>query len=358
MLVFRQLFDPQSSTYSYLLGDRASNEAILIDPVFEQAARDMALLRELELGLVTTLDTHAHADHVTGAWLLKQRLGGKIAISAASGAEGADIRLGDGDRISFGKRHVTALATPGHTNGCMTFVLDDESMAFTGDTLLIRGCGRTDFQQGSAHRLYLSIKTRIFTLPDDCLLWPGHDYRGLTVTSVAEEKAHNPRLGGNISESDFAGYMEHLGLPHPRQIDIAVPANMICGRLTDGVLATEGPGWAPATFTFAGFWEIDPSWVEEHGTALQIVDVREAEEFAGPLGRVPGALNIPLGTLAARAGELSRDERPVITVCRSGARSAQAVTILKKAGFDKVANMAGGMLRWRALNLPTQDARD
>ena len=357
MLIFRQLFDPQSSTYSYLLGDGGTYEAILIDPVFEQAARDAALVQELGLTLAATLDSHVHADHVTGAWLLAKRLGSKIAISAAGGAKGADIRLADGDRVSFGKRYVTARATPGHTDGCMSFVLDDESMAFTGDALLIRGCGRTDFQQGSAHKLYQSVHGRIFTLPGDCLLYPGHDYRGLTVTSVAEERAHNPRLGGEIGEADFAGYMDNLNLAHPKQIKAAVPANMVCGRPADEALAEAGPGWAPLTFTFAGFWEIEPAWVEEHGGRVQIVDVREAEEFTGPLGRVPGSIPIPLGELESRAGELSSD-KPVVTVCRAGARSAQAIAILKKAGFENVANMAGGMLRWRAQQLPAQGARD
>jgi sulfur dioxygenase len=357
MLLFRQLFDPQSSTYSYLLGDRSTGEAILIDPVFEQVARDAALIRELGLRLIATADTHVHADHVTGAWLLRKRLGARIAISAASGALGADLPLADADRVCFGARYLTARATPGHTNGCTTFVLDDESMAFTGDALLIRGCGRTDFQQGSAHLLYLSVKRRIFTLPDDCLLWPGHDYGGLTSTSVAEEKAHNPRLGGNISESDFAGYMSHLHLPHPRKIDIAVPANMACGRPADEAAAGDGPSWAPLTFKFSGFWEIEPAWVEENGEGLQIVDVREPDEFAGALGHIAGARLIPLGELERRAGELAKD-RPVVTVCRAGARSAQAASILRKAGFDKVANLAGGMLRWRAQNLATQDARD
>ena len=357
MRLFRQLFDLQSSTYSYLLGDRASGDAILIDPVFEQAARDAALLRELGLRLVATLDTHTHADHVTGAWLLKRLLGSKIVVTAQSGAEGADTHLADLERVHFGKRHVTALATPGHTNGCMTFVLDDESMAFTGDALLIRGCGRTDFQQGSAQRLFQSIKTRIFTLPDDCLLWPGHDYRGLTSTSVAEERAHNPRLGGNISETDFTGYMNHLGLAHPKQIDVAVPANLRCGRPADEALALSGPNWAPLTFTFAGFWEIEPGWVEEHAAQVQIVDVREAEEFAGPLGHIQGARLMPLGELDKLAQDLAKD-RPVVTVCRSGARSAQAVAMLRKAGFGKVANLAGGMLRWRSQNLPAQGAKD
>jgi glyoxylase-like metal-dependent hydrolase (beta-lactamase superfamily II)/rhodanese-related sulfurtransferase len=357
MLIFRQLFDPQSWTYSYLLADSMAGEAILIDPVFEQAARDAAQIRELGLKLVATLDTHMHADHVTGAWLLRKRLGGKIAISAASGAEGADIFLDDGNRIDFGKRYVTARSTPGHTDGCMSFILDDESRAFTGDALLIRGCGRTDFQHGSAHKLYQSIKSKIFTLPDDCLLYPAHDYRGLTVTSVAEEKAHNPRLGGNISEDDFAGYMEHLGLPHPMQIDLALPANMVCGRPINEARLKDEPDWAPLTFTFAGFWEIEPAWVEEHGNDVQIVDVRDEDEYHGPLGHIAGARLLPLAELARRSNELTRD-RPVITVCRAGARSAQAVTILKKAGFEEVANMAGGMLRWHAQKLPALGVQD
>ena len=357
MLVLRQLFDPPSCTYTYLLGDRHAGQAILIDPVFEQAARDAALLKELGLTLVATLDTHAHADHVTGAWLLQQRLGSKIAISAASQAHGADLQLVEGDRIDFGNRHVTARATPGHTDGCMTFVLDDERMAFTGDALLIRGCGRTDFQQGSAHNLYVSIKTRIFTLGDDCLLWPGHDYRGVTVTSVGEEKTYNPRLGGNISEADFTGYMNHLGLPHPKQIDVAVPANMVCGRPNNDDAPLHDPDWAPLNFTFAGFWEIEPDWVSEHQANVQIIDVRDPDEYQGPLGHIAGALSIPLDQLERRVTELSAD-RPLVAVCRSGARSAQATVILKKSGFARVANLAGGMLRWRAQNLPAKGACD
>lgn len=356
-MIFRQLFDPQSSTYTYLLGDPATKQAVLIDPVFEQAQRDAALIGELGLELLFTLDTHVHADHVTGAWLLRKRLGSKIAISAAGGAVGADVYLEDGGKVEFGKRYVTALATPGHTDGCMSFVLDDETMAFTGDALLIRGCGRTDFQQGSPQSLYRSIRTKVFCLPGDCLLYPGHDYRGLTVTSVEEERAHNPRLGGDIGEADFAGYMNNLGLAHPKQIDVAVPANMVCGKPADEAIATDGPGWAPLTFTFAGIWEIQPHWVEENGAHFQIVDVREADEFDGPLGHVLGSAHIPLGDLEKRAGELSKDT-PVVTVCRSGSRSAQATVILRKAGFEAVANMSGGMLRWRTQRLPTEGARD
>jgi len=356
MLIFRQLFDPQSSTYTYLLADSRSAEAILIDPVFEQAARDAALINELKLKLVATIDTHAHADHITAAWLHRHRLGSRIAVSAASGAEGADIQVADGDRISFGDRFITARATPGHTDGCMSFVLDDESKVFTGDALMIRGCGRTDFQQGSARRLYESVRMKLFTLPETCLVYPAHDYRGLTVSSIAEERAFNPRLGGDIGAEDFAGYMENLNLPHPKQIDAALPANMVCGKPADDSLLEAEPGWAPLTFTFAGFWEIEPEWVEEHGAGFQIVDVRGREEFNGPLGHVPGSMPIPLAELLSRSEELSKD-RPVVTVCRSGARSAQAVVLLKKAGFEDVANMAGGMLRWRARQLPVEGVR-
>lgn len=355
-MIFRQLFDPQSSTYSYLLADERSGEAVLIDPVFEQARRDRALLAELGLKLQCTLETHVHADHVTGAWLLKQQLNSRIVLSALSGAQGADVPLAHGDRVPFGSRYLEARETPGHTNGCMTFVLDDESMAFTGDALLIRGCGRTDFQQGSARTLYRSVHSQIFTLPSSCLLYPGHDYRGLTVTSVDEERRLNPRLGSGIGEADFTGYMNNLGLPHPKQIDVAVPANLQCGQMPGAPSQLAEPAWAPLTFTFAGIWEIHPHALEEITGKVQVVDVRETTEFNGPLGHVKTAVLIPLGELAARAGELSH-ERPVVAVCRSGARSAQACVILQRQGFNDVANLAGGMLRWRAEGFAVEGGR-
>ncbi len=351
MLIFRQLFDQQSSTYTYLLADPGAREAVLIDPVFEQAQRDAALVAELGLKLGWTIETHVHADHVTGAWLHKQRLGSRIAISKASGAEGADRYLAPGDRVEFGRRALEARATPGHTGGCLTYVLDDRSMAFTGDALLIRGCGRTDFQQGSPHALYRSVREQVFSLPDACLVYPAHDYRGLTASSVGEERAFNPRLGGQILEEDFAGYMNNLGLAHPKQMDVAVPANQRCGRPAQAARAEQD--WAPLTYTFSGIWEVQPDWLEEHLREVQIVDVRESAEFNGSLGHVPGARLVPLGSLAARAGELSK-ERPVVTVCRSGARSAQATVLLARAGFENVANLAGGMLRWHAQRLDVE----
>jgi len=335
MLIFRQLFDPKSSTYTYLVGDRRSKEAVLIDSVFELAPRDAALVVELDLKLVATLETHVHADHVTAAWMLKRRFGSAIMVSADSGAENADRYLGHGDRVVFGTRHLTVRATPGHTRGCVTYVLDDESMAFTGDCLLIRGSGRTDFQQGDAGAMYRSVRSQILTLPHACLLYPAHDYRGLTVTSVAEELAFNPRLGGEISEGDFTGYM-----------DVAVPANLKCGQ-PEGEMPATDQAWAPLTFTFAGISEIYPQTLEEIAIPVEIVDVREPDEYVGPLGHIRGAKLIPLGQLTQRVGELSRD-RPLVMVCRSGARSAQATVLLQRAGFPRVANLNGGMLRWRA----------
>lgn len=360
MLVFRQLFDPTSSTYTYLLGD--AGEAVIIDPVFENERRDVALLRELGLRLVATLDTHVHADHVTGAWLLKARCGSRILLSEAAAAANADQLLKHGDRVPFGGRHLEVRATPGHTSGCLTYVLDDHTMAFTGDSLLIRGCGRTDFQQGSPQALYRSVREQILSLPPACLLYPGHDYRGLTVTSVAEEKRFNPRLGGDVDVADFAGYMNNLGLPHPKLMDIAVPANLRCGRPEGDAALPQEPSWAPLTCTFGGIWEIQPTALQERRAGnqageIQIVDVREPHEFTDALGHIHGAQLLPLSQLAARAGEIDRT-RPVVAVCRSGARSAQATVLLQKSGFTQVANLAGGMLRWRGESLPVEGSAD
>jgi rhodanese-related sulfurtransferase len=228
-------------------------------------------------------------------------------------------------------------------------------MAFTGDALLIRGCGRTDFQQGDAHSLFRSVRSQIFSLPDACLLYPGHDYRGLTATSVGEEKLYNPRLAESIGEEDFVGYMTHLGLPHPKQMEHAVPANLQCGKPKSA--PPQDPDWAPLTYTFAGIWEVQPAWLEEHLRDVQIVDVREPDEFNGALGHLPGAKLVPLGSLAENKNHLD-PARPIVVVCRSGARSAQATVMLGKAGFDKVANLSGGMLRWRAQRLPVDGGSD
>jgi rhodanese-related sulfurtransferase len=300
-----------------------------------------------------------HADHVTGAWLLRQRLGSRIALARSSGAAGADRLLDHGERIEFGARWLGVRATPGHTNGCLSYVQDDESRAFSGDCLLIRGCGRTDFQQGDSHALFASVHRQLFTLPGTCLIYPGHDYNGLTVTSVEEERRYNPRLGGEVSEDDFAGHMRNLRLPHPKQLDIAVPANLRCGQPEGDAWAGDEPGWGRVRRSFGGLWEIEPAALAEliSGGRVQIVDVRELAEFHGPMGHLPSAQLIPLGTLESRLVELDRS-RPVVAVCRSGSRSARAVAMLQQAGFAQVANLAGGMLRWRVDGGAVEGAQD
>ncbi len=357
-LVFRQLFDAASSTYTYLLGDPRTRQAVIIDTVFEQHLRDHALLGELGLKLAVAVDTHCHADHVTGAWLMQQATGCRIAVSRRyqPPIQGVDLPLDDGDLITFGGRHLGVRATPGHTDGCMTLVLDDKSMAFTGDALLIRGAGRCDFQHGSAQVLYRSITREIFTLPDACLLFPGHDYSGRTVSSVAEERTHNPRIGGAADERDFVGFMENLNLPHPKQIDVALPANLRSGRPADGKVPRLAD-WGPVRQTYAGLLEVEPEWVAEHLQEVHVLDVRQPQEMQDSLGRIANSQLIPLNELKARLSDVPRD-RPVVAVCHAGMRSGQATVILRSAGLERIANLRGGMLLWSQLGLPTQRNRE
>jgi sulfur dioxygenase len=345
-LIIRQLFDAASSTYTYLVGDPASREAVLIDPVFDQHFRDLALIEELGLTLVATLDTHCHADHVTGSWLMHEATGCRIGVSKRSAGQisGPDLWLGQGDSVRFGQRWLAVRETPGHTAGCLTFVTDDRSMAFTGDCLLIRGAGRCDFQQGDAHTMYRSIKEQIFSLPDDCLVCPGHDYAGRTVSSVGEERAYNPRIGGQADERDFVGFMENLNLPHPKLMDIAVPANLRSGKPETGAVPRPAD-WGPVRQGYSGLLGIDAHWVSEHLDDVHVLDVRHDEELHEMLGRISGAQWIPLHQLKDRLGEVPRD-KPVIAVCHAGMRSGQATLILGKAGFPRVANLQGGMLLW------------
>lgn len=344
-MIFRQLYDATSSTYTYLLGDESSREAMLIDPVFEQVQRDLALIRELKLDLKLVVDTHAHADHITAAWVLKQKTGCLIASGEAVEAENVDLPLQDGQTFGVANIALEARSTPGHTSGCMTYVLADQSKAFTGDALLIRGCGRSDFQQGDPARLYQSINGQIFTLPDSCTLYPAHDYNGRTSTSVAEEREFNARVGGDSNENDFVRYMNAMQLPHPKKIDEALPNNLRSGKPEDGQLPDE-PDWADLRITLAGFAEVEPEWVVQNQPSVTILDVREEDEVTEPdLKALDNLMLIPLGQLSDRVGEVPTD-KPVVTLCRSGRRSSLAIGILKKAGHDKVANIRGGVLQW------------
>ncbi len=347
-MLFRQLFDLTSSTYTYLLACEETTQAILIDPVFEMVQRDMALLRELNLTLVAVLDTHCHADHVTAAWLFKQKTQCKIGSAAVIGASDVDLPLMDGDVVEFGEQSLSVLATPGHTDGCLSFVTQDKKKVFTGDALLIRGCGRCDFQQGNAHTLYHSITEKLFALPADCEVYPAHDYAGRLSSTVTEEQSFNARVGGGASEQDFVGYMNALQLPHPKQIDHAVPANLTSGKPADGAVQPEAP-WAPICFTYSGVPEVTVEWVISNREAVNVLDVRETAELDSPVDRLMGTLVIPLGQLRGRLAEVPTD-KPVVCLCRSGRRSSMAVSILQKSGLTDVANISGGMLRWKELS--------
>jgi sulfur dioxygenase len=223
----RQLFDPGSASYSYLVWDRESREAALIDPVLEQVSRDIKLIRELGLQLNYTLETHVHADHVTGSGILRKTFNSIVMLHENSRAKCADVQIKEGDFIPLGTSKIHVLHTPGHTDSDASYVIP--GAVFTGDALLIRDCGRTDFQSGDAGRLYDSITQKLFALPDETLVYPGHDYGGHSFSSIIEEKLHNPRIGRNTSRDDFIRIMNSLRLDPPRRIHEALPSNLRCG---------------------------------------------------------------------------------------------------------------------------------
>jgi glyoxylase-like metal-dependent hydrolase (beta-lactamase superfamily II) len=229
-VIFYQLFDLESSTYTYLVGDAVSKEAALIDPVLECMERDLKLVNDLGLTLKYVLDTHVHADHITGAGEIRARTGAKSGICAKAAVDCADLALADGARLYLGQKCIVAIATPGHTNTCMSFLF--EGAVFTGDALLIRATGRTDFQQGSAARLYESISKILFMLPENTMVYPGHDYNGQTSSTIGLEKKYNPRIHSGTSEAEFLEIMANLKLSDPKKMKEAVPANLMCGKKT------------------------------------------------------------------------------------------------------------------------------
>jgi glyoxylase-like metal-dependent hydrolase (beta-lactamase superfamily II)/rhodanese-related sulfurtransferase len=357
MMFFRQLFDPETSTYTYLLADEQSREAVLIDSVREQVARDIEIVEQLGLKVTHALETHVHADHVTGAGLLRDRLGCRIVVGERSGVRTADLLIHQGDAILFGHHALEVRETPGHTDGCVSFVCHEAGMAFTGDALLIRGCGRTDFQQGDPKKLYDSVWSQILMLPDDTLIYPGHDYKGRTVSTVGEEKRWNPRLGDTHDIDDFVALMGKLDLAYPRRIDEAVPANMASG-VTEPEPAepstTELDDWAPVLRTPKDVPVLPAEWLAEHLRDVHLVDVRESVEFCGSLGHLGGSELVPLADLEERASHWD-PIRAVVTVCTYGTRSGKAAVILEERGFERVASLHGGLTRWTELGLPVVD---
>ncbi len=227
-MLFHQLFDAESATYTYLLADLSSKEAVIVDPVLEQAERDLKLLEDYGLRLLYILDTHVHADHVTAADTLRLKTSAKTAVSSKAGLPCVDIPLREGDVLTFGAFSLRVIETPGHTNCSLSLVCDKR--VFTGDTLLIRGCGRTDFQNGSSEDLYRSVREKLFSLPDETQVYPGHDYKGHTSSSIGIEKRLNPRLNEGKSLADFVQIMSNLGLAAPKKLHEAVPRNQACGK--------------------------------------------------------------------------------------------------------------------------------
>lgn len=332
-MLLRQLFDQDTFTLTYLVGDEATRTAALIDPVLSQVERDLKLLEELGYKLTHVLDTHVHADHVTGAGVLRERTGAHV-VASVHGAECADTKVKDGDEVKLGSTSIRVLSTPGHTDDSLSFVIGKN--AFTGDALFVRGTGRTDFQNGDAADLWESITQKLFALSDDTTVWPGHDYRGHACSTIAEEKAHNPRVAGK-TKAEFMALMAALNLPRPKYLEVAVPANKECGL-----------GSAPAAQADAGFRELPARAAmafvaQENGLVL---DVREPHELRGELGQIPGAVNVPRGEIAQAALDLTFDA-PLLIVCRSGRRSRAVCESLVKRGFRNVVNMEGGMLEYR-----------
>jgi glyoxylase-like metal-dependent hydrolase (beta-lactamase superfamily II) len=234
-VLFRQLFEPQSSTYTYLLGCEETRKAVLVDPVLETFSRDLDLVQKLGLELALTLDTHIHADHLTSALKLKSLTNCLIAVPQAAGVACADVQVSDQAPIEVGYLTIDALFTPGHTDHhhCYRFDAGNTAAVFSGDCLLIDGCGRTDFQGGSSTDLYHSIHSKLFTLADDTLIYPGHDYHGRFVSTVAQERTRNPRLKDGTALEAFTKIMTELDLAYPKKMDLAVPANMLCGQCPD-----------------------------------------------------------------------------------------------------------------------------
>ena len=327
-MIFRQLFDRVSCTYTYLLGDEASGEAVLIDPVAETVERDMRLLDELDLKLRWILETHVHADHVTGAGTLRAETGAQSVLAHNAGVECANVAVRHGDTVQFGGQTLEVRETPGHTDGCLSYVLrsdDGATRVFTGDALLIRRCGRTDFQQGDSRTLFKSVREQLFTLPDDTIVFPAHDYEGRQSSTIGEEKRFNERLNLDIDVDEFVGIMDALDLADPAQMDVALAANLACGSR----------GWS----------QMAPEVATEDLGRFRVIDVREPHEFCNELSHIARSELLPMGQVAETMGGWDK-ETPLLMVCRSGRRSGIICQDLANAGFREVYNLDGGMIAW------------
>ncbi len=347
-MIFRQLFDATSSTYSYLLASRRGGEALIIDPVIDRVERYVQLLRELDLKLVKAVDTHLHADHITGLGALRDRTHCITVMGERSRVDVVSMRVADGDRLQVEGLELEVLYTPGHTDDSYSFRMADR--VFTGDTLLIRGTGRTDFQNGDARAQYQSLFGRLLALPEETLVFPAHDYKGDTVSTIGEERRWNPRLQVK-SVDEYVELMGNLKLPNPRMMDVAVPANMKVG-LHQGEVAQRG--WAvTAVEALAMVGRPD----------VVLIDLRERAERERH-GSIAGSHHVPypgleestrpggvLHALAALTG------KRLLFYCAYGERSAMAVQAAQEAGLAASSHLAGGLAAWKAAGGPLTSER-
>ncbi|MDX1433120.1 MAG: MBL fold metallo-hydrolase [Gammaproteobacteria bacterium] len=334
-MIFRQLFDSESCTYTYLLAARRGGEALIIDPVIERVDRYVSLVNELGVRLVKALDTHTHADHITGLGQLRDQTRCVTVMGRKSKVDVVSMRVDEGESIDIDGLSLRVMYTPGHTDDSYSFVLPDR--VFTGDALLIRGSGRTDFQNGDARAAYDSLFNKLLKLPDETLVYPAHDYKGETVSTIGEEKAYNPRLQVR-SADEYADIMNGLNLPNPRMMDVAIPANLKIG------FAADDPDIAAGTLRVT---ELLPT-LGEH----VFVDLREDGERRRD-GVIPGSIHVPYtrleefikpgGTLSALAQQMQRE---LVLYCAFGERSALALKAMYDAGIGNVKHMAGGINAW------------
>jgi glyoxylase-like metal-dependent hydrolase (beta-lactamase superfamily II)/rhodanese-related sulfurtransferase len=342
-MIFRQLFDSVSGTYSYILASRAGGEALILDPVLEKVDRYCQLLRELDLKLVKAVDTHLHADHVTGLGELRNRTHCVTVMGEQTKADVVSMRVSEGDKVMIEGITLDVMYTPGHTDDSYSFLMGDR--VFTGDTLLIRGTGRTDFQNGSARAQYESIFNRLLKLPDEILVFPAHDYKGDTVSTIGEERRYNPRLQVR-SVDEYVELMNNLKLPNPKMMDVAVPANMHVGLQQDD-LAKEGLSLTAR------------EGIESLGRPdVLLVDLRENNERLKH-GTLAGALHAPYPGIeeSLKPGGMLREVanatgRRIVFFCAFGERSAMAVAAAKDAGLSNTAHIAGGIDAWKKAGGP------
>lgn len=358
-MIFKQLFDKPSCTFTYLIADSDSKEAIIIDPVNTHLDDYLEILKTLELKLIYAFETHVHADHISGSGLLRQATGAQTCIGQHCGAETADIQLQGGETITFGSGDfIKVIATPGHTLGSMSFLWNDK--VFTGDALFIGGCGRTDFQNGDPGDLYDSVTQKLFTLPNETLVYPAHDYKGDFVSCILQEKTKNQRLAGKTRD-EFIEIMNNLNLPMPKLIDKAVPANLYCGIEEEEALqmANDNKFSIPdkerrgvqGNINSAKL-QIEQIDVEAAKSLIAdknpiILDVREINEYK--LGHIENSINIPRGKLLSNV-ETVLDKKDkstlVLLYCASGNRSALAALIMEDLGYTNVVSLIGGYVKW------------